>query len=335
MSKPILVSDESVNSYNIRILTAGGDLSRFQKNPIMLLNHIRAAHGGKTDDILPLGTWIDLKVEGTKIYATPKFDIEDEFAAKIAGKFERGVIRSASIGIIPLKMHQEGVDDQGRAIFWVTKWILMEISLVDIPSNENAVAFYDENDQPIELSAVIAKFSASTSKPKIEVPMKFQNVPALLGLTAEATDEQVGEKIKSLLALNAKLEKEVGNYKAQAEAARKKEIEDLVTLAVKEGRMPEAEKDQYTKLLGLAFDETKAIIEGLPVRKQIKLSDVPRKKVIPFAKDGNKNDKITFEGMTFSDMQKKCPDKLGTLKAENFEMFNDLYRAEYGKDYRV
>lgn len=333
MSKPIKVSDESVNSYNIRILTAGGDFSRFLKNPIMLLNHIRMAHDGRKDGILPLGNWMDFKVEGKDIWATPKFDMPDKFAAEIAGKYERGIIRSASIGIIPLNMDPDGQDENGRPIWVVTKWILMEISLVDIPSNENAVAFYDENDQPIELSAVIAKFSASTSKPKIEVPMKFQNVPALLGLTVEATDEQVGEKIKSLLALNAKLEKEVGNYKAQAEAARKKEIDDLVTLAVKEGRMPEAEKDQYTKLLGLAFDETKAIIEGLPVRKQIKLSDVPRKKV-PVAPSVDA-DKLTYEGMTFSGMQKKCPDKLGALKAENFEMFNDLYRAEYGKDYRV
>lgn len=320
MNKALLVSDESLNSYNIRVMTAGGEFDRFRKNPIMLFNHIRAV-GGKTDDVLPIGTWIDLKIEGDKIYATPVFDEKDEFAAKISGKFERGIIRSASIGLKVIEMSQEGVDEQGRPVFVITKWQLMEISLVDIPSNENAVAFYDENDQPLELSAVIAKFSAAHSKPKFEVTMNYQFLPGLLGLATGATEDQVKAAVQALLDENKKL-------KADAKAALSAQIDQLIDDAEAGEKILPSEKEHYRRVLNADFESGKAIIEGLP--KRVKLSDLPKKRVEGVASGQD----VQYNGMTFSELQKKDPVMLGRLKERDFQTFNDLYKSEYGVDYR-
>ena len=320
--KPIelLVSDESVNSYNIRILTAGGDFSRFEKNSIMLFNHIRAI-SGKIDDILPIGTWIDFRVEGTQIFATPKFDLTDDFAVKISKKFTGGVIRSASIGIRVLEMAQDGVDQQGRKQYIVTKWQLMEISLVDIPSNENAVAFYNDQDEPIELSAVVTQFAAAKSKN--ELPMKYQNVPGLLGLSTDASDGDVANAINAMLLLKTENE----GLRADLKVIRDANILSLVDQAITDKKINAESKDQYIKLLNADFDSTKAIIENLAI--QVNLSDVPNKNNV----NENVTTELKHEGMTFGELQRKDSAKLAKLKVENFQLFKDMYKNEYSVEY--
>ena len=60
MNKTFVVSDESVNSYGYTILTAGIDLSRFEKNPIMLLQH---------DSKNIIGKWENVRIEDNKLLA--------------------------------------------------------------------------------------------------------------------------------------------------------------------------------------------------------------------------------------------------------------------------
>jgi len=332
MPKELLVSDESYNSYNIRVMTSGGDFSRFENNPIMLFNHIRYSD---KDGILPPGTWEGLRTDGDKLYATPVFDdAEDDFAMKLKGKYERGVIRSASLGINPVNVQEDTPDQHGRKRFTVTEWQLMEISVVDIPSNANAVAFYDENDQPIELNAVINMAANSTNK--IELKMsKLNHVPALLGLTADASEQDVTDKINGLLKLKAEnetLKAENEKLKEDAEAAQEQEIINLVSQAVDDKKIDKEDKDRYIKLMKADFDTTKELLEGMKQAKQIRLSDVPKAGPKAGADGG---DVMKVEGMTFSEMQKKASDKLVQLKKEDFETFNDLYKSEFGKDYQV
>lgn len=56
MAYTFLLSDETINSYGTRVLTAGIRLENFLKNPIMLWNHTRA-WSDKEDQILPIGRW--------------------------------------------------------------------------------------------------------------------------------------------------------------------------------------------------------------------------------------------------------------------------------------
>lgn len=320
MPKELLVSDESYNTHNIRVLTAGGDFSRFEKNPIMLYNH--HINQGKKDDVGPIGTW-KLRFAGEKIYGTPFFDFEDEFAAVLAGKYERGIIRSASLGLRILEMSEDGA---GAGNYTVTKWQLMEISLCDIPSNENAVAYYGANDEPLELSAVI-KLAQETKK---DISMKFQNVPVLLGLSAEASDEIVAEKIKSLLNLateNSQMKVELETLKAQVAKNQEQEILALCEKAIAEKRILPVSKKEWLKLFTADFDTTKATLELLPAIAQVKLSAIPS--------PGDGAGEMKYDGMTFSEMTRKAPEKLAKLKEKDFATFAALYKAEFGKDYKV
>ena len=77
------------------MLTSGADLSVFENNPVMLLNH--------DDWELPIGRWENIRIEGTLILADAVFDEDDERAADVMGKVDRGFLRAASIGAWPGK----------------------------------------------------------------------------------------------------------------------------------------------------------------------------------------------------------------------------------------
>lgn len=93
MSKSFVLHDESVNTYGFRMLTAGGDLSEFIKNPVMLLNH--------DDWSLPIGRWENIRKENGQILADPVYDLKDERGARVSGKVEDNFLNAASIGAWP------------------------------------------------------------------------------------------------------------------------------------------------------------------------------------------------------------------------------------------
>lgn len=328
MPKELLVSDESYNSYNIRVLTSGGDFTRFRANPIMLLNHNRIS--SDQNGLLPIGTW-KLRVDGNQIFGTPIFDIEDEFAAKIAGKYDRGVIRSASLGLRIIEMQEDGPDEKGNMRYTITKWQLQEISLVDIPSNENAVAVYGDDDQKLELSDVI-QLATKGNNTKIEVPMsKYTNVPTLLGLSADASDQAVTAEVNKLIELrtqNQQLKNQNEQLEAKLNAQRDERIAAVVQKAIDDKKIALSDKDLYIKLMKSDFESTIAILQNM--QPQIKLSDVPKGGLstsTPAAPE-------KYNNMTFSEMQRKAPDQLMELRTRDFETFAQLYKSEFGKDYK-
>ena len=91
--RSFVVSDESKNSYGLRIITAGMQNERFLNNPVMLDLHDRSK---------VLGRWENLRVEGKVILADDVWDEEDPDALKIKGKVDRGFIKGCSIGIEPI-----------------------------------------------------------------------------------------------------------------------------------------------------------------------------------------------------------------------------------------
>jgi phage head maturation protease len=124
MSKhTFLVSDESINCYDLIVRTGGIDTTQFEKNPIMLYMHERPR---------VIGRWENLKKEGGKLYADAVFDTDDLFASEIAGKVERGFLKSASVGLGNVSIKNDTV----------VSCKLFEISIVDIGGNSNALRLY-------------------------------------------------------------------------------------------------------------------------------------------------------------------------------------------------
>ena len=173
--KQFIVSDESINSYGFRVLTDGIDTSRFLKNPIGLFNH---SDEWMDDNYAgPIAKWSDLKLEGTQLLATAEFAVDDPKGKIIANKVDKGFLNAASIGFRVIETSEDPeLMLPGQKYPTVTKCQLVEISIVDVPSNENACCLYDDNDKRIELkdSSDLLKLKGFT--PKAPAPQENLNL---------------------------------------------------------------------------------------------------------------------------------------------------------------
>jgi len=128
-----IASDDSVDRYGDVIEANGWDTSQFKSNPQFLFGHdSRSFPIGKV-----LRTWVDGNKFMAKVTFLPKG--MDEFADKAFAMLKAGFLNAVSVGFQPKK--QEPIyDDDGH---WKgTHFIeqsLLELSLVPIPANANAV----------------------------------------------------------------------------------------------------------------------------------------------------------------------------------------------------
>lgn len=178
------------------MLTGGAVMESFMKNPVLLFNHIRP-EGNLKNQILPLGHWQDIRVEGDEITGAPFFDDKDEFAMQIFHKVEGGHIRMCSAGAEPLETSKKKADLlPGQKLETVTKWIMKEASICDIGANPDAldVALYDKNDRLIRLSET----PIETLIPKINMAKKTTTAAdAFAALTkANTAKKAAGDAIK-------------------------------------------------------------------------------------------------------------------------------------------
>lgn len=145
-----VVSDESVNKYGTRVLNAGINLEEFRKNPVLFWNHKRdeeTMFGSSNKNHYPIGRWENLRIEEGKMIADAVLDLNDTTGKKVAQKIQDGFIKAASIGIAVT-----GVSDseefllKGQTRPTITQSQLLEISIVDIPANGNAMRLSYEGE---------------------------------------------------------------------------------------------------------------------------------------------------------------------------------------------
>jgi HK97 family phage prohead protease len=247
--KTFVLSDESVNSYGFRVLTSGINLERFKKNPLMLWSHTRS-WSDKQDTILPIGIWENLRVEDGKLLGDTCFDMDDPFAAKIANKVEKGHIKACSIGIEVLERSDAPEHIVfGQTRMTVTRCILNEVSITDIPANANAVSLYDDNGKMIELTAERVDCTIGLLNNNQNLNEKNMKLIALaLGLSENATEAEIMAKVQELQALQAKLtekDNEIATLKAAALEADKKTIEKLVNEAITAKKLTADQKANF------------------------------------------------------------------------------------------
>lgn len=154
---PFIICDETVNRYGWRLLMSGGNLDGFVQNPVCCVQH--SAY------MIPVGKWSDLKLEGGKFTGTVEFDRNDDEAVKLYWKYKDGYMSAVSLNIIPL----EESDDtkyliKGQTRKTVTKWDLLEISLVTIPGQKNAVKLSTPEGGEYKLDLI----STQTKMEKVE-----------------------------------------------------------------------------------------------------------------------------------------------------------------------
>ncbi len=327
--KSFVLHDESLNTHGFRMLTEGADLSEFTKNPVMLLNH--------DDWSFPIGRWENIRKEGGKILGDPVFDLKDENGKKAFQKVEDDFLRAASIGAWPPQETSDLPDNMlpGQKYPTVTKWVVREASICTIGANHNALAFYDSKGDKIDLkdpSQVIKLFDVKPQN-QFKNENKMNVLNTLLKLSDNATEQDRLNAIQNLINLNDQLKDTNSQLKQKLEDKEKAEKESqkaqavvLCDAAIKDGRINAAGKDQWIRLFDNDFENTKEILEGLPIRRSVSQQI---------------EDHQELQNTNLSDIQKASWDeldrgnKLIALKDNHPDIYKQKYKEKFGVEPKI
>ncbi len=176
------ISDESINRYGYRILSAGMNTASFEKNPVVFYNH------GTYN--LPIGKGKNLRQElDGSITLEIDFDQEDEQALAVQKKAERGFLNACSVGIDVLETSTDAsVILTGQTRPTVTRCELLELSICGIPGNRNALRLNGIQTENIEQIL-----------PQINQPKKLNMKPFnSFDLPETAADEAILDQLAAL-----------------------------------------------------------------------------------------------------------------------------------------
>ena len=305
----IFNDERQENSYGFSIRTDGIDLSRFKKNPVMLNDHWNStAH--------VLGKWTDIQKKAGKLSGVPEFDPEDEEAQKIAGKVERGYLKTCSMGIRFKREDMQLIG--GKPVLLNCE--LMEVSIVAIPSNANSVRlFVDDSEEPMtdeQIQALTLSLQSTPEtnfKPDNEMKVTLTQ-PAMLALGFDATAEpEVAELSQKVIDLNAKLkakELQLNQFIQKQEEEKLARIKLMVANAKKAGKIT-AEKEEEWVNLGIANEALlKETLDNLPAKASLSAT---------ISNSGEK------EVKSVDDFQKLSIEEQLAFKAEQPEAYKKLF----------
>ncbi len=302
----VLCDSETINSYGFKTDVKGINLSRFEKNPVMLYQH---------NPHTVIGRWEDIKIEGGQLSATPVFDMEDPEAAEIARKVEQGFIKGCSMGIVIKQMTRtKGIDT-------ATESVLLEASIVSIPADENALVVYDSEDKQNQLSINDFNKLFYIMEKKEKTELQPDNSEITLSQRNMELQAQVDEQTDTIKALNAKIDE----LKRDLAERDYREAEAFVSKAIADGKITEEVKSEalsfylsFPKETEKLFANIKSADEPSALQQSsISLSEMVNQKAEP--------------SQTWDELDRAG--KLRNLKANNPEEFKRLYKEKFHKEW--
>lgn len=317
-----VVNTEAVNSYGYRILTDGIDTEQYMRNPVVLYMHNRAFVRG--DEVI--GRVVSLNKENGKLIAEVEFDEADEFAKQIAGKVERGFIKMCSMGADIVETSSDtDLIIPGQTLETVTKCKMVELSIVDIGGNDDALRL-SKNGRPIQLR-------------KIEFKQKnmseLKTIALALGMSADTGEAVVLQKVNELKLAKDKAETETKEWKEKFIALQKTEATKLLDKAVKLGLIPEDLKDAQLLAFENDFDGQTAKLSKLIEDKETENAKNERKdKVKDFVgltKQSSETTPQSGDTECFDYLQRHNVVELRRLKTEEPEKYARLFKEYQNK----
>lgn len=315
--KEIIISNSRLNSYGFRVLTSGIDCSQYKRNPIILWNHHRTFRGTK-DEVLPIGRMENLRVDEDNLIGTPVFDEGDDFAKRVKEKFENGFLKMASVGIDVVETSnakEHLVPGQTRST--VTRSKLIEVSIVDIGANDDALALYSQGrtvclNSAGDVSAVVPEIVFKSKLNDNEMKI----IALKLGLPETATETEILTKIGELESSSQRavtLQKELDEHR---EAAIVSEVATAIA-----GKKITADKRQHFEELGKTV--------GLETLRTTLSA------IAPAAKPMDVINREASGGSGYKKLSEVPEKERIELRANNKEEYARLYEAEYGCDFRL
>ncbi len=324
MTHDFVVNTENVNEYKFRVLTSGIDYEQYLRNPVVLYIHTRENKDDENRGSEVVGRCIALNVKGKKLIATIEFDEEDPFAKKIAGKVKRGYLRMTSIyaDVIETSMDPELILE-GQLYATVTKSKLVEISIVPIGGNDDALKLSKYGFDPVKLNNVKLNQTENMSQ--------FKTLAIALALNPEADETALLKEIQTIKLAKEDSDKKVKELETKFAALAKEEGTELIDKVIELELLPEGLK--AVQLAAYEADPVgqKAILSKLIADKEaanaltgnhLKIKEVVLKGKTAVTSVGNDGQE------TFDYLQKFDSVKLGKIRDEDPAKY-----AQLAKDY--
>lgn len=310
MGKRVRLTNDSLNSYGTRILTAGMDTKQYERNPVLLYMHCRGQ---------VIGMVKNLQCENGELTGELEFDEATELSQRCKKQYEFGSLRMVSVGVDILETSSEKsvlLDGQTRPT--ITKSKLYEVSVVDIGANDDAIVL-KKDGALIELGKdgeCALPLLNQINKPKRK-EMEEKTLALLLGLPETADESAIKSKLAELQASKQEEEK----LRKENETLRLGRITAVVDKAIADNLIGADKKEQFVEL------GKKTGVEDLEntfaaMSPRVKVSTLINKAV----------------GTTVHEYKKlgdvpEC--ELAKLRAEQPDEYKRLYKAEYGMDAEI
>ncbi len=132
----VLASSADLDRYNERILPEAFKkrLATFMENPVVLVGHNHKTDSGRAPVVGRVTkAWIDKEGLWCILELTDKTPLAEEYWQL----YKDGYMKAVSIGFIPITSHTE--DEDGKRVLIYDEVELLEISLVAVPANRQAL----------------------------------------------------------------------------------------------------------------------------------------------------------------------------------------------------
>lgn len=326
----VCLSDESLNDWGYRVLTVGIDLSRFEKNPVLLKSHCP-----EVDDVI--GRVENIRIEDGKLYGDLVFDVDDPEVAIIAGKWDRGFLNAVSIGFT---FDYADMVQEPDGTWTLKKCQLYELSVVAMGSNQNAVKLYSSQSQKwLDGSEIIATLSSGmqldSGKPPqqnmAKITLSTITLASKLGFSQMDVEQpELEQKINELLegklnaeALAKKHKEDLDAYQTAELSAKKQKAESFVQKLIKEGKLKASDTVEVENMKKLAEQDI-SFAESIAAKMAGKssLSSI------------NVGSAVTIDAEeSFDYLQKHDPVKLASIRDTQPDLYAKL-ASEYSEGVR-
>lgn len=307
--KRVRITNDSLNSYGTRVLTAGMNVEQYQRNPVLLYMHERGN---------VIGYVKDLKVEDGEVTGELMFDEASELSVRCKKQYEFGSLKMVSAGLDILETSEDPeLLVQGQTRPTVTKSKLFEVSLVDVGSNDDAIVLQKDGKKITlgkDSECPLPLLNNNNQKQK---QMEQKMVAMQLGLPATATEAEINAKLDEL-----KTAKEENEQLQQKNAALTlASITAAVEKAVGEKRITPDKKDEFINLgKEVGQEKLESILSA--ISPQMKLSSVI----------GHQGGSSTQQPATYKKLSDVPSAEFLTLRKEQPEEYKRLYKEEYGME---
>lgn len=306
--KRVRITNDSLNSYGTRVLTAGMNVEQYQRNPVLLYMHERGN---------VIGYVKDLTVKDGEVTGELMFDEASELSVRCKKQYEFGSLKMVSAGLDILETSEDPeLLVQGQTSPTITKSKLFEVSLVDIGANDDAIVL-QRDGRKITLGRDSEHPLPMLNHNKGLKQMEQKQLALQLGLPETATEADINARLGELKAAQEENE----TLRQEKAALTLAGITALVEKAVGEKRIAPDKKDEFINL-GKEFGKEKLELVIAAMAPQVKLSAVI----------GHQGGAAERQPSAYRKLSDVPSTELLTLRKEQPEEYRRLYREEYGME---